>query len=742
MKRASLFAAAVAILLAASSASSLAQIASTFDFDLEGWTINGDNSAIWQATGGNPGGCLDVNDLVSGDMNWAIAPRKFLGDWSAFTAADTFYFDIYELNTSGGAWVSSHHVVISGPGGSAWANAPDITTPPPTGVWLTGKISFDPAGWTVESGTWEALLASVTSLRVFAEWVNGGEQTLLDNIRLTSSPAAVAVPCYSNTFNTPGTGDWYFKNTGGATNPESGGNGGGYVSIADGTGNSYGYSAPVFHGDWTAYDGNGYLTVDIRIASATGTNAGSPDFIRISGPGGAARVSLTAEDLTLLPRVWTTFAFPIAESSWILDSGTWAGLLANITECRIDLEYFDGSETVGMDNFGLMLNDCPPIDDAIEIHDPDLSNCGYASLVGVFSVALNPMDGELYGVIRASSGGICKVAGPTAGVFIQTYANPAHLIFAPNGDAFVSLDYDGYIYRIAYGGTSSLWVSGFHTGDDDPYGLTIAPPHFDGPNVDPGNILVTDRGYSGPDEMWSFSPSVAEGELLFMPDPGNVDYFDIAADDSETVYACDQLDANRITLLDDQGTRSFLAIDPPIDGMCSIVYDAVAKELYVASSSTETVHRVDPATGATTLVADGFGGFDYCCLEIDAAGRRLYVADKWYNRVYEICLETTTGVDEIVPEVSSLALRAYPNPFNPAVSVVFELARSADVRLDAFDASGRLVRRLFEGRMAAGAQRLAWDGRGTRNEKVSTGVYFLRLTANGIAETKKIVLLR
>ena len=743
MKHASILVAAFSIVILAAESPAFGQISSTFDTDLDGWTISGDNNAVWLAALGNPGGCLDVNDLAIGDMNWAIAPRKFLGDWGAFTSADTFYFDIFELNTSGGAWFSSHHVTIEGPGGSAWANAPQLPTPPPTGVWLTGSISFDPAEWTIVSGTWEAILANVTSCHIFAEWVTGGEKTRLDNIRLSSSPTTVSNPCLSTAFNTAGTGDWSFKDTNGVSNPESGGNTGGYIRITDKTGvNSYGYAPPMLLGDWSDFDGNGFLTIDIRILSASGTNLGSPDFIRLSGPGGAAHVSLSADDLTIPPRVWKTFSFPIEQSSWTLDEGSWNALIEDVAECRIDFEYFDGTEIIGLDNFGRMTYGCPRIDDEVEVHDPEMSRCGIMSLIGVTSVALNPMDGELYGVARASSGGFFKVSGSTAGVFIQAYSNPAHLIFAPNGDAFVSLDYDGYIYRVAWEGGSSLWVSGFHSGDDDPYGLTIAPPMFDGPNVNPGDILVTDRGYGGADEIWSFSPSVAEGELLFMPDPGEIDYFDLAADDSATVYACDMLDPNRIIILNKEGARSFLAIDPPIAGMGSIVYDSVADAIYVASYSAQTVHRVNPSTGATTLVASGFLSLDPCCLEIDAAGRRLYVADKGYNRVYELCLEPTTGVDEIVPGRSPLALEAYPNPFNPTVSIVFTLARGADARLDVFDAAGRLVRRLVAGRMTAGTHRLSWDGRDARNEAVSTGVYFLRLTADDIAETKKIVLIR
>jgi len=744
MKCADFIGSSLLVLCLVAASSSLAQVSSSFDVDLDGWRISGDNSAVWQTLGGNPGGCLDVNDLAIGEGNWAIAPRKFLGDWSAFTSADTIFFDIYELNTSGGEWNIGHHVIIEGPGGAAWADAPEVPAPPPTGVWLRGRISFDPACWTIISGNWESLIANITSVRILAELVVGEEETWLDNIRLSSSPSAIFNPCLENTFNVAGTGDWSFENTAGVSNPGSGGNGAGFLQISDKTTgvNSYGFAPPVFLGDWSLMDGNGLLTVDIRILSGSGPNGGSPDFIRLSGPGGVAHVSLSASDLTIPPRVWKTFAFPINEAQWTLDSGSWAPLLDNVTECRLDLEYIDGTEIIGMDNFGRRLFGCSRIDDAVEIHDSSIARCDIFNLVGISTVAINPMDGELYGLVRATSGGLCRVSGNQAGIFIQTYDTPSHLIFTPAGDAFISQDYYGYVYRKAWGGGSSIWVSGFHDGDDDPYGLTIAPPGFDGPNVNPGDVLVSDRGYNGPDQIWSFSPSIAEGELLLMPDPGEVEHFDMAAAKSETVYVSDCLDPTRLYILNDQGALESFAIDPPVTNICSIVYDSLLDDLYIASMSAKTVYRVNPISGNTDLIASGFSSFDYCCLEIDAAHRRLYVSDKGYNRVYEFCIEEATAVKEIAPDKSPLLFSAFPNPFNPAVSITFMLDQSSEVRLGVYNVAGRLINTLYAGKMDAGTQMLSWNGRDSSDNIVSAGIYFLRLNAAGITETQKIVLVR
>jgi DNA-binding beta-propeller fold protein YncE len=734
-------AAALVLAILAAAAPLGAQVLSTFDTDLDGWRILGDNSALWQSTGGNPAGCLDVNDRAVGDINWASAPYKFLGNWSAFTPADSIFFDIYEVNTSGGAWLAVHHVRIEGPGGAAWANDVRVVNPPAQGVWIHVRIMMTPEVWTLESGTWLGLLANVTSVRIFAEWVNGAETTWLDNIGISRAPAPLNRDCLENTMDS-GIGDWSFLTAGTVSNPGSGGNGGGFLQIGDATGNSYALAPAMFLGDWSQYELAGFVTVDLRVLGSSGNNLGSPDFIRISGPGGSAHVALTAEDLTIPAGVWKTFSFPIDFHDWTIDSGAWNDLIANVTECRIDAEYFDNTETIGLDNFGLRMDSCPRIDDLVETFDATYPLCGITSLVGVSVVALNPMDGELYGLLRASSGGLFRVTGAQAGVFLATYSNPADLLFAANGDAFISEDYSGNIYRMAWGGASSVWVAGLHSGDDDPYGMTFAPPGFDGANVNPGDILVSDRGYGGADEIWSFSPSVAEGELLVMSDPGEIEFFDLCAGGYDTVYVADALDGDHIRFLRDDGTPGGFILDPPLSSPYSVVYDSLMDVLFVADGSTKSIHRVNPHTGSWTRVADGFNTFNPCCLEIDVLGRRLYVADAGYNRVYEICLETVTAVEETAPRASSLALRAYPNPFNPSVTLVYTLADASKVRIEIYDAAGRLVRTLLDERREAGSHRAFWNGRDGAGRPAAAGVYFARIDALEKTESRKLVLVR
>jgi flagellar hook assembly protein FlgD len=94
-----------------------------------------------------------------------------------------------------------------------------------------------------------------------------------------------------------------------------------------------------------------------------------------------------------------------------------------------------------------------------------------------------------------------------------------------------------------------------------------------------------------------------------------------------------------------------------------------------------------------------------------------------------------------VPTVFTL-FQNTPNPFNPATAIPFSLSRPERVRLTVYDALGRAVAVLASGSFAAGSHTVRWDGRDTRGNAVSSGVYLYRLDAGGKAETRKMLLAR
>ena len=607
-----------------------AQVSSTFDADLEGWLVIGDNSTVWDPSAGNPGGCIKVTDKATGKMNYAIAPFRYLGDWSHATPADSLSID-FHLDSKGGSAIYTSAFIISGPGGSA--SSAEIY--PGDLTWTTIDVPLDPAAWTVSSGDWASILANVTSLRVSAEYVDGTEVLLIDNVVLDITPVVKFESCAIDHFNNGDTGDWIFANCS-SSNPGSSGNGGGYVKIGDDSGTSYAYAPASFLGDWSSLNGSGVITIDIRLLSgASGTIVGATEFIRLTGPGGVAHYPLDAIDVPTNPLEWKTFEIPIDSAHWTMDSGSWGALLSEVTECRLEVEFVNGSEVVGFDNFGRLAAGCEVTDDDVVIHEDPFAIAQRISMPVIYNCALNPADGELYGVVRGSGEGLYGVTGGNARTKLMTYDRPAHLIFDSDGDAFVSENYDGEIFRLEWGGSSSLWVSGFHSGDDDPFGFTVAPTGFDGTAVSAGELLVTDYGYAGAKEIWVFSPDVVEGERYLASTTGRTVY-DLAGGSSGVVYGADYDDGNNLLVIAPDGSITLLALSQNIGAPLSVVYDPKGDDLFVAADqgTSFAVYRVDPTTGVVSLVADGFVLLPPCSLEFGA--NSLWVTDAGWGRVYRL----------------------------------------------------------------------------------------------------------
>lgn len=104
-------------------------------------------------------------------------------------------------------------------------------------------------------------------------------------------------------------------------------------------------------------------------------------------------------------------------------------------------------------------------------------------------------------------------------------------------------------------------------------------------------------------------------------------------------------------------------------------------------------------------------------------------------------LRPTAGVPPGGAPLAQLtALRAYPNPFHPEVTLSFSLSKPSQVDLAIFDAAGRRVCQLLGGFQPAGDHAIEWNrvraaGTGPAKASLSSGVYFCRLKVGGGAQT-------
>jgi hypothetical protein len=84
---------------------------------------------------------------------------------------------------------------------------------------------------------------------------------------------------------------------------------------------------------------------------------------------------------------------------------------------------------------------------------------------------------------------------------------------------------------------------------------------------------------------------------------------------------------------------------------------------------------------------------------------------------------------------------AYPNPFNPATTITYEVAAAGQVRLVIFNLLGEEVCRFDVHPSSAGPQTLLWDGT-SHGRTLSSGLYFVQLQAPETQSVHKLLLLR
>ena len=94
------------------------------------------------------------------------------------------------------------------------------------------------------------------------------------------------------------------------------------------------------------------------------------------------------------------------------------------------------------------------------------------------------------------------------------------------------------------------------------------------------------------------------------------------------------------------------------------------------------------------------------------------------------------------PEAFALADN-FPNPFNPATTIKYELPQAADVELTVYNVVGQAVRTLVAEYQSAGRYAVEWDATNDSGHSLSSGLYFYRLQAGeAFLEVKKMLLLR
>jgi hypothetical protein len=137
----------------------------------------------------------------------------------------------------------------------------------------------------------------------------------------------------------------------------------------------------------------------------------------------------------------------------------------------------------------------------------------------------------------------------------------------------------------------------------------------------------------------------------------------------------------------------------------------------------------------STMDAGGMSKLAWEDLRNDGGG--IYAQNINWNGTYGV----PVGIKQIngnVPEKFFLS-QNFPNPFNPSTKINLNIPAgiNGNVKLEIYDALGRLISTLVNNPMNAGFYEVTWDA-----GNISSGIYFYTLTSGSFKDTKSMILLK
>jgi len=113
------------------------------------------------------------------------------------------------------------------------------------------------------------------------------------------------------------------------------------------------------------------------------------------------------------------------------------------------------------------------------------------------------------------------------------------------------------------------------------------------------------------------------------------------------------------------------------------------------------------------------------------------------NDGYPYLRERPTSIaDNTVPLTTSHLLGNYPNPFNPATTIAFDMVREGHVSIIVYNSKGQRVAGLVDGVRGAGVHNVVWNGRDDSGRSVSSGIYLYRMVSGDHVGVGKMVMVK
>lgn len=91
---------------------------------------------------------------------------------------------------------------------------------------------------------------------------------------------------------------------------------------------------------------------------------------------------------------------------------------------------------------------------------------------------------------------------------------------------------------------------------------------------------------------------------------------------------------------------------------------------------------------------------------------------------------------------STRLFQNYPNPFNGQTQISYEVKSSSEINIAIYNLLGQRLINIVDEFKNSGRYSTAWDSKDSNGNQSASGIYFIRLKANNIIDTKKMILLQ
>ncbi len=256
----------------------------------------------------------------------------------------------------------------------------------------------------------------------------------------------------------------------------------------------------------------------------------------------------------------------------------------------------------------------------------------------------------------------------------------------------------GGIYKTANGGASWSKLTNFPEQDI----LSLA--------VDPNNTQIL---YAGAVDVYDFSQSGG----LYKSTDGGATWAKI-------------LDQPRVNVV------------VPIPGEPNVLYAAVAVWFQYFENQAAGFYYSSDGGANWTNIGDGLGHKNIVTAELNPNDANELLVGTLGGGIWKLDRSSVAIAPEQARPAKFELYPAFPNPFNPATWIKYDLYRNGHVKLVIYNLLGERVQTLVDADQQTGYHEARWQGRISGGVSAPAGIYFLILEINGQRQMEPLVYLK